>query len=101
MIGFLYEINKFQSNLFKSGIDKTGKNARYCFNLDKLMSWLELFHMCQVISDVEGVDKFVGLIVEGAINYGIISSSDKKSFSSNEGIQLIIDLAFDRCFQKR
>jgi hypothetical protein len=99
VMDFLYQINKLLSNLFTCGIDKTGDNAKYCFNLDKLMCWLELYHICKGISDVNGAEEFAKLIVERAINYGIISSSDKKSYSSDEGIQIIIDLAFDRCFQ--
>ncbi|WP_349946737.1 hypothetical protein ABFV83_00085 [Lacrimispora sp. BS-2] len=101
VITFLNEINKFLSNLSAGGIDKTGKNAKYCFNFDKLMSLLELFHVCQVNSDAEGIDKFMKLIVERAIIYDIILPSDKKCFLSNEGIQIIIDLAYDRCYLKK
>jgi hypothetical protein len=87
VISFLCELNRFLSNLSTGGIDKTEKNAKYCFNFDRLMSWLELFNLCQVASDTEGIEKFAKLIIDRAINYGIITPSDEKDFSSDEGIQ--------------
>lgn len=101
VVEFLSVINYFLFNLSTSNIDKNGENAKYSFNFDKLMSWLELYYICRTSSDTEGANKFAELILSRAINYGIISSSDEKEFLSDEGIQLIIDLAYDRCFQKK
>lgn len=64
------------------------------------MSWLELFHLSQVTYDYEGIEKFEKLIIDSAINYGIITPSDEKDFSSDEGIRSIIELAYERCFHK-
>lgn len=97
VIAFLYEINKFLSGLFINIIEKNEENARYCFNYDKLMSWLELYNICKMHADDTGARDFSDLIIKRAINYGIILPCDEKNYMSDEGLQLIIDLAYDRC----
>lgn len=96
---FLSVFSEFFYYLSSSNVDKNGENAKYSFNFDKLMSWFELYYICKVHSDTTNATEFAHLILSRAISYGIISYSDEKDFSSEEGIQLIIDLAYERRFK--
>ncbi len=101
VVSFLSVISNFMLPIISSNVDKSGDHAKYVFNLDKLMLLLELYWYSKLQNESVAVKAIETQIIEKGINYGIIESSEEELFSSEAGILMIIDSAFERCFPGR
>lgn len=101
VVSFLSIMSNFIQTITSSNVDKSGDHAKYVFNLDKLMILLELYWHSKLQNECDKVKNIETQIVTKGINYGIIQTSEKELFSSEEGILMIIDLTYDRCFPGR
>ena len=95
---FLEIFGNITISMDSGNVDKDGERAKFCFNLDKLFCWAQLYLFSKIESDLACADKISDHIVNKAVSYGIINSHEKEIFQSEEGIELIIELASERCF---
>lgn len=97
VIHFLSTIKYFLFNFPINNVDRNGQNARFSFNHDKLMSWLESYYIFKSCSDISQANILMKHIVNKAVEYRIISATEIDDFYSEDGLQLIIDLSYERC----
>lgn len=97
VLSFIMLLNNFFINICHSTVDKTDTASRYTFNLDYLMYHVDVYYLLLFGSHNIEADEQKKIIIDRAIKYGLIKKNEIAGYDSLGILQIIIELAQERC----
>ena len=93
---YLCSVNQLVANVTNGSVDKDEENARRSYQLDHIMFDSYLYVLSFMLADLESCQVLFERIIDRAITYKLILNSDRKDYTSLEGLHLIIQAAKSR-----